>query len=74
MPEPSRRPCTCRGNQCGKKHGRYTDTLCGAPVTVGVICDECRERQNAKAKSRQHRTPQMADDFGDTSLFGGKGR
>jgi hypothetical protein len=69
MPDPSRRPCTCHGRMCGKKHGRYSDTRCGEPVRVGVICDECMARMNANAKKPQHRTPQMADNFEDCELF-----
>lgn len=68
MPDPSRRPCTCHGRMCGKKHGRYADMRCGEPVRVGTICDDCMARMNAKAAARQHRTPEMADTFEDCEL------
>ena len=74
MPDPTQpRRCTCKGNRCGKRHGRYVSSTCDAMVSVGVICDECWVRMNAKSTTRQHRTPQMPDTFADCSLpFGGK--
>jgi acyl-ACP thioesterase len=46
--------------------------MCRETVRVGVICDDCWARMNAKAQQKQHRTPAMVDNFEDCALFGGR--
>jgi hypothetical protein len=71
------RRCECRGTYCGTDHGFRCAQYLGLELrnipTVGDVwmCAKCRdrlERKAAKRPTRQHLTPQMADDFRDCSL------
>jgi hypothetical protein len=67
MPDPTQpRRCTCKGRQCGTCRTGIDHDTC----RIGVICEGCWARLNAKAQQKQHRTPAMVDTFEDCALFG----
>lgn len=71
MPNPRPR-CQCDGN-CGRNHA---GSNCGSfewDASTDYQCLACYDarKKASKKPARQHRSPQMRDDWSDKPLFGG---